>query len=136
MDLKPGNLDLPKPSPKSSTERGPLCVFVCGQPCSQLLPSAGPYIWQRDESDTGWLECLQSKMWSWRSALETFGGSRAERHIKPKCFHVSPDLLSMLLPSAALPQAAVPRHKQRVIFIVSRPAVSNGADIHTVHWFL
>lgn len=37
-------------------------MFVCGQPCSQLLPSTGLYIWQRDESDAGWLEWLQNKM--------------------------------------------------------------------------
>lgn len=51
---------------------------------------------------------------------------------KPKRFHVSPGLLSLLLPSTVIPQAAVLRRKQRDILIVSRPAVSNDADTHTV----
>lgn len=61
------------------------------------------------------------------------GGKQSGEPRKPKRFHVSPGLLSLLLPSAAIPQAAGLRRKQRDILIVSRPAVSNGADTHTVH---
>lgn len=45
---------------------------------------------------------------------------------KSKCFHVSPGPLSLLLSSAAIPQAAVLRCKQRDILIVSRPAGADG----------
>lgn len=37
------------------------------------------------------------------------------------------------LPSAAIPEASVLRHKQRDLLIVSRSAVSNGADMCAVH---
>lgn len=60
------------------------------------------------------------------------GGKQSRETGKPKRFHVSPGLSSLLLPSAAIPQAAVLRRKQRDILIVSRPAVSNGAGTHTV----